>query len=203
VQLLHNGGYFNINYKYMHCYDIIKVARNVPKLKERPKPRFLTGFQMTDTSPPSSTRKPNKSGKPKAVTKKYLRGLTTKQQAFVKNFIAKAPLGETKKSIAIASGYAVASATEQACQQLSNPKVQFAIESYIRENSYDDQIKQVYDEILGMDLAIANTVPEQLAIANTKLNVTKELHKIKGSYAPIKSDSRKAVAIFVPNMDED
>ena len=120
--------------------------------------------------------------------------LNTLQTGFLREYL-KDPTRPQYK-LKLAAGYTASSAETSTVSPIRNPRVQGAIEDYIRAGKFDGAITKTYTEILALNPEQYHEVSEKVAITKVKLEAVKDLNKIKGSYAP-KQVEKKELHAFV------
>lgn len=109
-------------------------------------------------------------------------GLTNLQENVVRELL-KDPR-RTKKAIMIAAGYSAATTDNGQSNALRNTSVRNAVAEYMKSKGISDKINQHYNDVLTLDST-------DLQAAKVKQIAINELHKIRGDYAPAKSQSVK------------
>lgn len=99
------------------------------------------------------------------------------------------------KDIAISAGYAPTFAQEQGGKIIRNDSVQAALSEILRSTGYDRALESAYSKYLEL----SESGPD----GALKLNAMKELHKIRGDYAPTKSQSARVIIQTNRRLDVD
>ena len=123
--------------------------------------------------------------------------LNTKQKALVTGHLLNPKQSGYK--LAIASGYTPSTSRTN---PLTHPKVKQTLLEYLRGGNLDAKIQRHYDEAMEITTEDAANMQEKLAIVSAKNAVVKELHKIAGHYAPVKSLSA-TITTKIPSMDDE
>ncbi len=115
--------------------------------------------------------------------------LNQQQLGFVREYL-KNP-NRTKKELMLTAGYSLYTANHGGDNPMRKPAVISAITDYIRAGGYDANLKQTYKEAFALNPEQFHDVSEKVAIIKVKLEAAKELHKIRGDYAPKQIDKRE------------
>lgn len=108
--------------------------------------------------------------------------LNPRQIAFIREYI-KDPR-KSKKDLMISAGYAATTAGTGGDNPLRKASVKNALVEYLKSPGISGKLQGFYERALNRD-------ETELQDAKFKLEVAKELHKIRGDYAPAKSQSVK------------
>jgi len=109
----------------------------------------------------------------------------------------------TQKDILLAAGYSPSMAAKGCKSVLGHPSVKNALAEYVRLGNYDAKITAHYDQSLDIqpdDPLLEN----KLKILNYRQKAVSELHKIKGDYAPTKSEHKSVdITSLLPKFEAD
>lgn len=108
--------------------------------------------------------------------------LNPRQIAFVREYV-KDPK-RSKKDLMLAAGYSPASTDSGSNNPARKMSVRNALVDYLKSPGISGKLQGFYERALNRD-------ETELQDAKFKLEVAKELHKIRGDYAPAKSQSVK------------
>jgi len=108
--------------------------------------------------------------------------LNPRQIAFIREYI-KDPR-KSKKDLMISAGYSPASIRSGSNNPARKMSVRNALVDYLKSPGISGKLQGFYERALNRD-------ETELQDAKFKLEVAKELHKIRGDYAPAKSQSVK------------
>ncbi len=124
--------------------------------------------------------------------------LNTHQVNFVREYL-KNP-ARPKREIMIAAGYKPSTADNGDMNQLRKPAVIGAIADYIRAGNYNAKIAKVYDKVFNMQEPEGAEIADKIAVSKLQLEAAKEIHKIQGDYAAIKTEKKELHAFAAFGM---